>query len=60
VASLLPDARARAAESLSGAAEVWVREIERRVSQVKSGTVKLVDGKDARALILKRLAAKKK
>ncbi len=42
-----------------GAAEAWVREIERRVREVKNGSVKLVDWKDTRARILKRLSAKK-
>jgi putative addiction module component (TIGR02574 family) len=39
-----------------GAAEAWVREIERRVREVKEGSVKLIDWKDARARILKRLS----
>jgi putative addiction module component (TIGR02574 family) len=43
-----------------GAAEAWVSEIERRVREAKDGSVKLVDWKDARARILKRLSAKKK
>jgi putative addiction module component (TIGR02574 family) len=67
--ALPPDERARLAHDIissldgpadPGAAEEWVREIERRVREVKSGAVKLVDWKDARARILKRLAAKKK
>jgi putative addiction module component (TIGR02574 family) len=41
-----------------GAAEEWVREIEHRVQEVKNGSVKLVDWKDVRARILKRLSAK--
>jgi len=36
-----------------------LREIERRVREVKNGSVKLVDWKDTRARILKRLSAKK-
>jgi putative addiction module component (TIGR02574 family) len=42
-----------------GAAEEWMREIERRVREVKNGSVKLVDWKDTRARILKRLSAGK-
>ena len=42
-----------------GAAEAWVREIERRVREVKDGSVKLVDWKDTRTRILKRLSAGK-
>jgi putative addiction module component (TIGR02574 family) len=69
VLALPPDERARLAHDIissldgpgdPGAAEEWVREIERRVREVKSGAVKLVDWKDARARILKRLATKKK
>ncbi len=40
-----------------GAAEAWVREIERRAREVREGTVRLVDWKIARARILKRLTS---
>jgi putative addiction module component (TIGR02574 family) len=39
------------------ASEAWVREIERRVREVKDGSVKPVDWKDTRARILKRLSS---
>ena len=64
--ALPPDDRARLAHdilaSLDGpadedASEAWVREIERRVREVKDGSVKLVDWKDTRARILKRLSS---
>jgi putative addiction module component (TIGR02574 family) len=67
VLALPPDERARLAHDIissldgptdPGAAEEWIREIERRVGEVKRGSVQLVDWKDARARILKRLAAK--
>lgn len=67
--ALPPDERARLAHqiiaSLDGpadkeAAEAWVREIERRVREVKNGSVKLVGWKDARSRILKRLSARKR
>jgi putative addiction module component (TIGR02574 family) len=66
--ALPADERARLAHDIivsldgpadAGAAEAWVREIERRVREVKSGSVKLVDWKDSRARILKRLSARK-
>lgn len=38
------------------AAEEWVREIERRVREVKEGSVRLVNWKVTRARILKRLS----
>jgi putative addiction module component (TIGR02574 family) len=69
VLALPPEERARLAHDLlaslegpddQGAAEEWVREIERRAREVKSGSVKLVDWSDARARIVERLAAKKK
>jgi putative addiction module component (TIGR02574 family) len=69
VLALPPDERARLAHDIissldgsadPGAAEEWVREIERRVREAKSGAVKLVDWKETRARILKCLAAKKK
>jgi len=65
--ALPPDERARLAHDIivsldsppdQGASEAWVREIERRVREVKDGSVKLVDWKDTRARILKRLSAK--
>ncbi|HEV3027372.1 MAG TPA: addiction module protein, partial [Planctomycetota bacterium] len=57
VLALPPDERARLAHDIissldgpsdPGAAEEWVCEIERRVREVKSGSVELVDWKDAR------------
>jgi putative addiction module component (TIGR02574 family) len=66
--ALPPDERAQLAHEIiasldgpadEGAAEAWVREIERRVREVKNGSVKLVDWKDTRARILKRLSAGK-
>lgn len=66
--SLPPDERARLAHEIiasldgpaeGGAAEAWVREIERRVREVKDGSVKLIDWKDTRTRILKRLSAGK-
>jgi putative addiction module component (TIGR02574 family) len=66
VLALPPTERARLAHEIissldgpadGGAAEVWVREIERRVREVKNGSVKLVDWKDTRARILKRLSS---
>ncbi len=64
--ALPPDERARLAHDIlvsldgpadEGASEEWVREIERRVREVKNGSVKLVDWKDTRARILKRLSS---
>ena len=64
--ALPPDERARLAHDIiasldgpadEGAAEAWVREIERRVREVRGGSVKLIDWKDTRARILKRLAS---
>jgi putative addiction module component (TIGR02574 family) len=64
--ALPPDERARLAHDIlasldgppdEGASEEWVREIERRVREVKDGSVKLVDWKDTRARILKRLSS---
>lgn len=66
--ALPPDERARLAHDIivsldgpsdEGAPEAWVREIERRVREVKDGSVNLVDWKDTRARILKRLASGK-
>ena len=66
--ALPPNERAKLAHEIiasldgpadEGAAEAWVREIERRVREVKNGSVKLVDWKDTRARILKRLSARK-
>ena len=65
---LPPDERARLAQeiiaSLDGpseqdASEAWVSEIERRVQEVRAGSVKLVNWKDVRARIVKRLSAKR-
>lgn len=65
---LPPEERARLAHeiisSLDGpsdddASAAWVSEIERRVREVRDGAVRLVDWKDARARILKRLASKR-
>lgn len=64
--ALPPDERARLAHDIiatldgpadEGAAEAWVREIERRVRGVKEGSVTLIDWKDTRTRILKRLSA---
>ena len=66
--ALPPDERARLAHEIiasldgpaeDGAAEAWVREIERRVREVKDGSVELIDWKDTRTRILKRLSAGK-
>lgn len=66
--ALPPDERAELAHeiiaSLDGpaddaAAEAWVREIERRVREVKNGSVKLVDWKDTRVRLLTRLSCKR-
>lgn len=65
---LPPDERARLAHdiisSLDGpsdqdASAAWVSEIERRVQEVRDGSVKLVSWKDVRARILKRLSSKR-
>jgi len=64
--ALPPDDRARLAHDIlasldgpadEGASEAWVCEIERRVREVKDGSVMLVDWKDTRARILKRLSS---
>lgn len=64
--ALPPEERARLAHDIlasldapadDGAAEAWVREIERRAREVKDGSVKLVDWKDTRARVLKRLSS---
>ena len=66
--ALPPEERARLAQDIivsldgaadEGAAEAWVREIERRVREVKDGTVRLIDWKDSRTRILKRLSVGK-
>jgi len=66
--ALPPEDRARLAHDIIasldgpgdvGAAEAWVVEIERRVREVKDGSVRLVDWKDTRARILGRLTARK-
>jgi putative addiction module component (TIGR02574 family) len=63
--ALPPDERARLAHDIlasldgpadEGTSEAWVREIERRVREVKEGSVELIDWKDTRARILKRLS----
>jgi putative addiction module component (TIGR02574 family) len=63
--ALPPEERARLAHDIiasldtppdGGAAEEWVREIERRIREVKEGSAKLVNWKEARARILKRLS----
>jgi len=64
--ALPPEERARLAHDIiasldapadEGAAEEWIREVERRLKEVQEGSVKLVDWKETRARILKRLSA---
>lgn len=66
VLALPPEDRARLAQDIiasldgpsdEGAAEAWVREIERRARDVRNGSARLVDWEDVRKHILSRLSA---
>ena len=62
--ALPPDARASIADSLldsldqeieAGASEQWEREIQRRIAEVESGSVKTILWSDAREHLMSRL-----
>jgi putative addiction module component (TIGR02574 family) len=62
--ALPPDARASIADSLldsldqeieAGASEQWEREIQRRIAEVESGSVKTISWSDAREHLMSRL-----
>lgn len=64
VLELPVDERARMARKIiasldgpaeDGAEEAWIREIERRAQEVRDGSVKLLDWKEARKRIVRRL-----
>jgi len=66
--ALPPEERARLAHdiiaSLDGpsdkdASAAWAREIERRVREVRDGSVKLIPWKEVKARLLKRLSSRR-